>query len=471
MQRFLLLVALGMSIASHAAAPEPSIEALIARESPSSHSPGLAYAVVSEGEVVAVGARGVVRVGGDEELTAETPFVIGSISKSFTALAVMQLVEAGQIELERPLSHYLDGFSGRPAGAITILQLLSHTSGFSTPQGNASHADRTGEKDELARWVDALADVKPAYAPDERWDYSNANYQILGRLIEVVSGREYQAYVTSEILEPLGMRHSFVSDGNVHAGMAVGHTPWFGTKRPLSDNTTHRGTAPQGGIVASAGDLALYMQMMMNGEDDLLSADGKALMLRPAGAVPPSPFYGLGWFVDSDEGRVWHSGTSPGVETLMTLMPGERNGVVVLVNSGSGMGFGETAQLRSGITAQALGLEYDGERSRGSRKALFLSLALLPLFYLFCMIWAWRHRVAIRAKSGIAGRFSLWFPLIAMLATAWVFLGLVPQLFGAPLGTLVRFQPDLVLTLKASAVTGLLWALFRLGVAYSGEGV
>ena len=156
---------------------------------------------------------------------------------------------------------------------------------------------RTGGKDELARRVDRLAAVTPAYEPGERWEYSNANYEILGRLIEVVSGQDYQTYVAANILEPVGMEHSFVADGEIHESMATGHRPWFGTKRPLPENATDRGTAPQGGIVASASDLARYMQMMMNGEDDVLSAEGKALMMRPASAA--SPFYGFGWFVDS----------------------------------------------------------------------------------------------------------------------------------------------------------------------------
>ena len=66
--------------------------------------------------------------------------------------------------------------------------------------------------------------MTPAYGPGERWEYSNVNYQILGRLIEVVSGQEFQAYVTANILEPVGMEHSFVADGEVHDSMATGHT-------------------------------------------------------------------------------------------------------------------------------------------------------------------------------------------------------------------------------------------------------
>ncbi|MGB7861221.1 MAG: serine hydrolase domain-containing protein [Acidimicrobiia bacterium] len=464
---FLAVFALGLSLALPAAASEGSIEAFIESEMPASGVPGLAYAVVADGEITSVGARGVVRIGDDTEVTSDTPFLIGSISKSFTALAVMQLVEAGEVDLDTGISQYLDGFSGGPAGAITIRQLLSHTSGFSTLQGNTSHTDATSGTDALERSVDGLAGVTPAYAPDERWEYSNTNYQILGRLIEVVSGQEYQAYVTANILEPVGMEHSFVADGEIHDSMATGHRPWFWTKRPLAENATDRATAPQGGIVATAGDLALYMEMMMNGEDDVLSAEGKQQMIRPASSV--SPFYGFGWYVDPENSTVSHSGLSPGFEALATLIPSEHKGVVVLVNANSGIGFGETAELGNGITARALGLDYDGEGSRWTLRALFISLVLLPIVYMLSMIWAWRHRDEIRAKSGMFGLFSLWFPLLTTLGAAWFILWLMPNLFGTPLGNLALFVPDFGLVLVATAVTGVLWAGFRLGVAYTGK--
>ncbi len=467
MRRFLAVLGLGLIVAVPAGATDGSIEGFIDVEMPASGVPGVAYAVVADGTITSVGARGVVEIGDDREVTPDTPFLTGSISKSFTALAVMQLVEAGEVDLDAEVSAYLAGFSGRPAGMITIRQLLSHTSGFSTLQGNDSHTDVTGESDELARRVDALAEVDPAYDPDERWEYSNANYLILGRLIEVVSGQDYQAYVAANILEPVGMEHSFVADGEIHESMATGHRPWFLTKRPLAENKTSRGTAPAGGIVASAHDLGLYMEMLMNGEDDVLSADGKKQMMSPASAT--SPFYGFGWYVDSDNGSVSHSGLSPGFESLATMVPSEQKGVVVLVNANSGIGFGETMELRNGVTARALGLEYDGEGSRWFQKALFISLVLLPVVYLISMVWAWRRRDEIRAKSGAFGLFSLWFPLLTTLVAAWVMTWLMPNLLGAPLGTLALFQPDLGLALIASAGFGVLWAVFRLGVAYTGE--
>ncbi len=132
---------------------------------------------------------------------------------------------------------------------------------------------------------------------------------------------------------------------------------------------------------------------------------------------------------------------------------------------------GKRLQLRNGIAARALGLDYDGEGSRWSLKALFISLVLTPVMFLLSMIWAWRHRRELRAKSGPFGLFSLWFPLLTTLGSAWVIFSLMPSMLGASFGTLNLFQPDLGLTLIAIPVTGVLWAVFRLGVAYSGKSV
>lgn len=467
MWRLLATLTIGLGVALPTAAPQDSIDDFIDREMPRSGVPGLAYAVVTDGEVTSVAARGVVRKGDATQVTPDTPFLTGSVSKGFTALAVMQLVEAGEVDLDTEVSRYLDSFAGRPAGAVTVRQLLDHTSGFSTLQGNTAHTDGDGGKDELERRVDRLAEVSPAHRPDETWEYSNANYLVLGRLVEVVSGQDYQSYVTSHILEPVGMTHSFVADGAVHDSMATGHRPWFGTKRPLGENAPSRGMAPAGGIVASAGDLARYLQMMMNGEDDVVTAEDKAQMMQSAGAT--SPYYGFGWYVDPSNHTVWHTGTSPGFESLAMMSPSTNRAVVVLVNGGSGVGFGETTELLKGVAARALDLEYDGEGSRLPQKALFLSLVLAPVAYLLCMAWAWWHRRGIRAKSGAFGLFSLWFPLLTTVAGAWVILYLMPHLLGAPIGTMRLYQPDLGLAMIATAVAGVLWAVFRLGVAYTGR--
>jgi len=468
MRRLLAMLALGLGAALQAAGQGGSLDAFVDAEMRSSSVPGIAYAVVEDGRIAAVGARGVVMKGGDEKVTPDTPFLIASISKSFTALAVMQLVEAGKVDLDAGIGRYLKTFAGKPAGSITIRQLLSHTSGYSTMQGNARPEEVRAGADAIARSAKWYADEGPANAPGSAWQYSNANYLILGRLIEVVSGQPYPDYIQASILDPIGMTHSFVAGGGRSLPMARGHTPWFGSMRPIGETWMGPGSAPQGGIVSSASDLARYLQMMMNGKDDIISRAGKQEMMQAAG--PASPAYGFGWNVDAGEGSVYHNGNSPGFDSVAAMIPSQQRAVVVLANSTSGMGFGESTVLRYGIVARALGLPEPVDSGKLWRKATFLALAIAPPIFLACILWAWRKREALRAKSGISGRFSLWFPLLAMIALAWACLWLVPMLFGAPLATLRLFQPDMTLLLEATALLGVVWAVFRLGVAYTGRG-
>jgi len=267
------------------------------------------------------------------------------------------------------------------------------------------------------------------------------------------------------------MKHSFVADGASYYAIARGHTPWFGMKRPVKEGKTHRMSAPVGGIITSASDLALYLKMMMNGEDDIISANSKAKMMSPASDA--SPFYGFGWYINLNDGTVSHTGLTPGVETLAIMDPTEQKGAVIFVNSGSGMGFGESGDLFNGVSARALGLDYikPGDGGRWSRKALFLLFAFLPLLFAIGMIQSWLRREALKAKSGAFATFSLWFPLLTTFALAWTSIYLIPKLFGVSIETLRLFSPDLALALTATAVTGVIWAIFRLGVFYNGKSV
>ncbi|MEZ6023303.1 MAG: hypothetical protein R3C16_07835 [Hyphomonadaceae bacterium] len=207
---------------------------------------------------------------------------------------------------------------------------------------------------------------------------------------------------------------------------------------------------------------------MLNGQDDVISAASKAANAAPGecGVSGVRP----GWAIDRANGLAYHSGLTPGLETLAILSPEHRRGAVVLVNANGGIGFGENAQLFNGVSARAFGLNEDGGGAGiWSRRFLFLTFALLPVLFVCGIAAAWFRRRGLRAKSGAFGAFSLWFPLLASLAVAWTALYLIPRLFGVSLETFSRYQPDFVVLLIATAATGLLWALFRLGVFYSGR--
>ncbi|MEM8935648.1 MAG: serine hydrolase domain-containing protein [Pseudomonadota bacterium] len=451
---------------SETAAPFESTEDFVAAELRAAGAPGLAYVAVDNGAITAH-AYGQVRAGGSEKVSPHTRFVIGSISKSFTALAIMMLVEAGAVDLDGKVSQYLDVFQERPTGKITVRQLLSHTSGYSTKQGNDTHTDETDNGDDLQRQVAQIAAWSPAHTPDARWQYSNANYIILGVLIERVSGETFASFIESKILDPLGMEQSFVADDGATVTFAVGHQPWFGGKRPFEYKRTARVTAPAGGVVSTASDLGLYLAMMLNDADDLISAKSKAAMMRPASAA--SPFYGLGWYINTDNGDAYHGGLSPGIETRATLSREENKGVVVLINANSGIGFGVNTALLYGVSAKALGRDFENRENLWGPRSLFLMFAILPVLFVLGIIRLGFDRQGLYAKTGAFGAFSLWFPVGITLALAWTCWRLIPLLFGTPLNTLALYQPDFVLTLIATAASGVIWAVLRIGLFYVGK--
>ncbi len=242
-----------VSAALPASVPGGSIEDFIDREMPASGVPGLAYAVVADGEIT-TGARGVVRLGGDRKVTPDTPFLTGSISKSFTALAVDATGRGGQ---DRPgrrslaLSRRLLGPARRrhhgPAAAQPHERLL-HTARERLAHG---HHRREGRACAAGRPA-GRGHSRPTQPERDGGSTRTRTTRSLVAWSRSSAGRITRPMSQTNILEPVGMEHSFVADGEVHESMATGHRPWFGTKRPLPENRTHRGTAPQGGIVASA---------------------------------------------------------------------------------------------------------------------------------------------------------------------------------------------------------------------------
>lgn len=461
--RWILIALTALFLAAGAfAQTRPDLDAFLSAERARSGAPGLTYALV-DGETVRTGMDGAIPTGSGARGDVDTPFVLGSISKSFTALAVMTLVEAGAVELDAPIEAYLPVFAGRASGAATIRQLLSHTSGFSTLQGNTRARGGAGP-DALARHVSEIASWELAHPLGRNWAYSNANYLVLGALIEAVSGESFAEYIQTEILEPAGMADSFVADGAHYNAMAVGHRPWFGGKQAMGAGPTDRVTAPAGGVIATAADLGRYLALMMNGRDDIVAAETKAAMMAPASAA--SPGYGFGWFIDADAGTVYHFGLSPGVETLAAIRPEDRRAALILVNANGGIGFGESSALLSGFVSQALGLETPPPAGAWSRKALVLLFALSPALFLIGVLQAVNGRAVLQAKTGLSGSFSLWFPLITTAALAVTSVLIIPALFGTPLANLGRYQPDAVWLLIATAVTGPAWAVVRIVIAY-----
>lgn len=203
--------------------------------------PGWAVTVVTKDDVVYERIAGT--ADGDEEVTADTPFLIGSVSKSMTAAVVMQLVERGEVDLDEPALTYLPDFE-LAAGAgrdITVRQLLTHTSGISASAGLTTGDVVDDDPDALQRLSRSLRDSEPVGDPGEGHVYSSANYLVLGALVERVTGQPFATTLTDELLEPAGMTDTITtSDQAERAGLGAGHRYVLGRAtaydRPYSDS-------------------------------------------------------------------------------------------------------------------------------------------------------------------------------------------------------------------------------------------
>src|SRR6478752_8481265 len=246
---------------TRAPADDHTIEAYVDAQVADAGYPGASLAVIRGGHVTDIHPIGAAD-GSGRPVGTETPFVIGSLSKSLTALATLRLVDAGRLGLDAPVSRYLPAFRTATVGPapITVRQLLDQTSGLPGSAMGLSTPVST-----LADQIASLATVEPASTPGTHYAYANANYVVLGGVIEAASGQPYAAAMQSLVFGPLGMTHTAADpDAAASLGLGDSHRIWFGIA------TTHAALlrpdlVPAGFIVSTAADIARPIEMLLAG--------------------------------------------------------------------------------------------------------------------------------------------------------------------------------------------------------------
>jgi CubicO group peptidase (beta-lactamase class C family) len=265
--------------------------------------------------------------------TLETKFRFASMGKMFTGVAVLQLVQAGEIALEDPLGKFLPDYPDRQIAQVTIEQLLTHTGGTGdifTPE----FAARAGEVLDHADYVAMFGTRAPKFPPGSRWEYSNYGYVLLGRIVEIVSGEDYFDYVIRHVFAPAGMTSSgFWPEGERVEGRAVGYS-----RRPdglrRAPVFTARGSAAGGGT-STVGDMVRFARALLGHR--LLDAEHTALLTTGRLATGPNTRYAFG-FSDIARGTplhmIGHNGGAPGQGGDLLIYP--EAGVVAVVLSNMG---------------------------------------------------------------------------------------------------------------------------------------
>src|SRR6266508_3860732 len=249
------------------AGPEfAAIERFVQKEMAAQRIPGLALGIVKGNRIAYLRGFGKADESG-RAVTPQTPFILGSVSKSFTALAIMQLVEAGKVELDAPVQRYLPWFRVADEAAstqITVRHLLNQTSGISSKTGKSFQGNGDISDEALERTVRKLSSAQLFAPPGTIHQYSTINYSVLGLIVQTVSGQSYESYIQEHIFDPLEMQHSFTSHTEAQPqGLAAGYHYWFGFPAP-ADLPYNRGLVPAGYLISSAEDMTHYLIAQLN---------------------------------------------------------------------------------------------------------------------------------------------------------------------------------------------------------------
>ena len=361
----LLLVALAARPAAAGAPAGPidtaRIAAYVAEQVRRHGIPGVALGIVEGDRIVHLQGFGKADQTG-RPVTPQTPFDLASVSKPLTATAVLQLVEAGRVELDAPVQRYLPDFRLADEAAssrITVRHLLHHTSGIPV-----TACDTRVGAETLAQYVAELRTVALAAEPGARHSYCSGNYNVLGRVIEVVSGQSFGEYMQRQVFAPLDMRHSYTSEPEAEqAGLAQSYRWLFGLAVPARYHL-EPSQLPSGYLIASAEDLTHFLVAQLNGgrygATSVLSPAGIAAMQAPGVPIGPGRGeYGLGWQTGPLGGvpAVHHAGAHAYARTFLFMQPETRRGAVLLLNSQGMLAEPAYQELVAGVARLLAGQE------------------------------------------------------------------------------------------------------------------
>jgi CubicO group peptidase (beta-lactamase class C family) len=289
---------------------------------------GLAVGILENGIPIYARGFGVRDSRNGAPVTPHTQFHTASISKTFTATAILQLVEKKRLSIDAPVENYLPAFAG---SGITIAHLLTHSAGLR----DWSHASGVSDDAAVARYVGDVARHERAYRPGEGWEYSDADFNILGAVIEAVSGVSFPEYMQRYVLDTAGMTESTFRQPHEGEDVAWPHPGEIFTHR-ASDHPWDRVFLPSSGLQASLTDLMRWASINLDRRPELLSASSyEALFARRLDTTMPGVAMGLGWQLEK-RGTRWlprHPGGDTGFRVLLTLYPDVHRAVVILSNS------------------------------------------------------------------------------------------------------------------------------------------
>ena len=326
-----------------------ALESFIGQEMSGKQLPALSVALIDDQRIVWAKGFGFADPTNRVPATAETIHRVGSVSKLFTDLAVMQLVEQRKLDLDAPITRYLPEFQPRnPFGkAITLRQLMSHRAGLVREPPVGNYFDPT--EPSLARTVASLNSTELVYAPESRTKYSNAGIAVVGYVLERLSGKPFAAYLKEAVLAPIGMTDSSFEPTPAISNRLARAYMWTVDGRTFEAPRFQLGISPAGSMYTTVNDLgrflsALFAEGRGSGGRVLQKATLEQMWTPQFAAPGTKSGFGIGFIVSDFEGQryVDHSGAIYGFATHLAALPERKLGAVVVTT----MDFANTVAKR-----------------------------------------------------------------------------------------------------------------------------
>lgn len=315
---------------------------------------GISAGIYMNGEIVWSDAAGYMDI--ENKIPAKVNMInrTASISKPMTAIAILQLMEKGLLNLDDPVQLHIPDFPVRQEGTITIKHLLEHSSGIKAYK-NSKEAFSSKNYDSLSQAIDVFKNRDLAHAPGKGYQYTTYGYVVLGQVIENVSGLTYRQYMRKYVWDKAGMKDTDVEVfGQTYTNKSLLYRTddKGGFRKDKSTNLSVK--VPGGGIQSTVTDLLLFADAIL--EDKLITAESRNLMISTSGHKKQGNPYGLGWFLYADAERpsgriIGHSGSQSGTATQLFIFWDKKYAVVVLSNTGDAWNnvFGLTDKLSDAL--------------------------------------------------------------------------------------------------------------------------
>lgn len=385
------------------------IDQFIKEQQTISKIPGISVIIVDKGKTVYQRGFGFADTKTKTPVTSDTLFELGSTSKAFTGLAILQLEKQGLLKRSDDVRKYIPWLSLTYKGedkAVTIQQLLSHTSGI--PSNSITQIPESTADNALELTVKTLLDQSLNRQPGSSFEYATINYDVLGLVIEQVTKQPFDQYIQQKILQPVGMHQSFVGIHQVHSThMASGYKIGLMREQRYIP-PIYRGNIPAGYIISNANDIARWLKLQV-GNSDIYSISNNLIQESHTPDLTVEPFdtntyYANGWAVVKKDTKsyIYHAGENPTFSSYFILQPDEQIGVAILAN----MNTSSTTAIGQGVMdlweGKTIDMQHISSYQKLDKIVTIICAIIIAISIIFCYLFVQNIRNLYKKQRSMA---------------------------------------------------------------------